>query len=369
MAVIRIGSVGVGGMGGNHVKAVSAIKGAELVAVCDIVEETAKQVGEEYGVPHYTNHKKMLAKKDLDAVTIATPHPQHAPVAVDALNAKNHVFTEKPMASTVSDCDKMLAAAKKNRKKLSVMYQQRTRPINHEAKRLISSGRIGDLVRVSMISAGMRTQTYYNSGGWRGTWAGEGGGVLLNQAPHQIDLLLWLTGLPKRVTGFVSTFAHKIQVEDAASALLEYPNGAHGTIQVSTVEAPSMTRYEIAGTKAKLLLEGGRLRMAVLEQPSDRFIKKSKEKWGSVKAEWKDIEVKETTSDFIGGVQAMIADFVASIQRKRKSLCPGIEGRNSVELANAMIMSSLLGKTVELPIEPAKYDGILRKLIKQKRLR
>ena len=369
MAAIRMASVGVGGMGRNHVKAVTDIKGSTLVAVSDVVAKTAKAVGEEYGVPYFTDHRKMLDEVKLDAITIATPHPQHAPVAVDAMNAKKHVFTEKPMASTVSDCDKMIAAAKKNRVKLSVMYQQRTRAVNQKAKSLIKSGKIGSLVRVNMIAANMRTQAYYNSGGWRGTWEFEGGGVLLNQAPHQIDLLLWLTGLPKRVTGLVSTFAHKIEVEDTASAILEYPNGAHGAIQVGTVEAPGGTRYEIAGTKATLRLEGSKLRMAVLAEPSDKFMRTTKEAWGRIPSEWKDIEVKESASTHIGGVTAMIKDFVVALQKKRPSLCPAQEGRMSVELANAMIMSSVLGKTVELPLDPKKYDGILRKLIRQKGLK
>ncbi|MEW6357660.1 MAG: Gfo/Idh/MocA family oxidoreductase [Planctomycetota bacterium] len=368
MSVIRVGCVGVGGMGGNHVKAVSDIKNAELVAVCDIIEATAKRVGEQYSVPFYTDHRAMLKKEKLDAITIATPHPQHRPVAVAALNAKKHVFTEKPMASTVSDCDLMIAAAKKNRKRLCVMYQQRTKAVNHEARRIIKSGEIGTLIRVNMVSSSMRTQAYYDSGGWRGTWDGEGGGVLLNQAPHQIDLLLWLTGPPKRVMGHVSTFGHEIEVEDTASALMEYPNGAHGCIQVSTVEAPGMSRYEIVGTKGRIVLEGSRLRMNVLEQPSDQFIKTNKEMWGSVKGEWKDIEVKPDAATHVEGVTAMIQDFIDSLIEKRASLCPAEEGRMSVELANAMIMSSVTGKPVDLPIDAKKYDGILKKLIRQKGL-
>lgn len=369
MDTIRVACVGVGGMGYNHVKAVTEIEGAKLVAVCDINEATAKRVGDEFHVPGYTNHKKMIAETGLDAVTIATPHPLHAPVAIDAMNAKKHVFTEKPMASTISDCDRMIAAAKKNRVRLSVMYQQRTIPVNHEARRLITSGEIGKLVRVNMVATGMRTQAYYNSAAWRGTWEFEGGGVLLNQAPHQIDLLIWLVGLPKRVTGLVSTFAHKIEVEDAASALLEYPNGAHGSIQVSTVESPGATRYEIAGTKAKLLLEGGKLRMAILEQPSDVFIRKSKEMWASVKAEWKDVEIPPATWGHPGSVRAMIEDFVVSLREDRPSLCPGVDGRKSVELADAIIMSSVLGKTLDLPLSAAQYDKVLKRLIRQKAIR
>ena len=182
-------------------------------------------------------------------------------------------------------------------------------------------------------------------------------------ARNTLGQIVELTG----VSGVV--VAIKIQVEDAASAILQYPNGAHGSIQVGTVEAPGATRFEIAGTKATLLLERGKLRMAVLEQPSDKFIRTTNEAWGRIQSEWVDIEAKDNISSHLGGVQAMIEDFVVSLRKKRKSLCPAEEGRMSVELANAMIMSSVLGKTVDLPIDSKRYDRLLKRLIKQKGLR
>jgi len=362
MDKVRVGVVGVGGMGLNHVKALKEIVQAELVAVADINAETAAKVGKEYDATPYDDHKKMIAEAGVDAVCVATPHPLHPVVANDAMDAGKHVFTEKPIASTVRQADSMIECAKSNGVILAVMYQQRTSAVNQEVKRMISDGEIGEIYRASLIAAGVRTQAYYDSGEWRGTWKLEGGGVLLNQSPHDIDRFQWFVGMPKRVTGLIKTAMHKIEVEDFATAILEYPNGAVATVQVNTIDIPSVSRYEICGTKARVLIEGGKARLAVPEQPLDQFISTCEEAWGSMKSEWKDIEVPKKPSGHV----EMIRDFVMAVIENRPPLVDGEEGRNSLEIANAVILSSVRGKTVELPLDRAEYDAVLEELIARK---
>jgi len=361
MDKVRVAVIGVGGMGLNHVKAIKSIEQAELVAVADVNEETAKKVAEEYGAKCYTDYKEMLAKEDLDAVTIATPHPLHAEVGIYVMDAGKHVFTEKPIAATVSQADAMIEASKRNNVTLAVMYQQRTTPINQEVKRMIAEGEIGELVRVNMVSARVRTQAYYNSGAWRGTWKWEGGGVLLNQAPHEIDRLQWLVGMPVRIWGRIKTRMHEIEVEDTACAILEYPNGAFGVIQVSTTDAPGVTRYEICGTKGYVLLEGAKARAARFKQPLDEFISTCPDVWASPEMEWYDVTVEKKPC----GHAEMIRDFVLSLIEGRPPMVDGEEGRNSLEISNAIILSSVRGKPVDLPVDRAEYDALVEELARE----
>ncbi len=362
MPKLRLGVVGVGGMGQAHIKGIKQIDNAELIAVADAFAATAEKVGTEYGVPHYTDFNELLKRDDIDAITIATPHPQHAPVTLAAAAAKKHVFTEKPMASTISDADKMIKACRKAKVKLGVMYQQRTTPVFAEAKRIIAAGEIGDIYRVNMIATGVRTQAYYMSGAWRGTWDMEGGGVLLNQAPHAIDMIQWLAGMPCVVRGFISTCMHKIDVEDAASAIFEYANGVQGTIQVNTIDSPGVNRYEICGTKARMVIEGT-LRVAVLKGLLDQFIYGDPQQWANLGADWKDVEPPQRPS----GHPIAIKEWAQAVLDGQEPPVNGEEGRKSVELANAIIMSSRKGKPVALPLRAKQYDKTLAELVEEQK--
>jgi predicted dehydrogenase len=283
-------------------------------------------------------------------------------VTLAAAAAKKHVFTEKPMASTVSDADKMIKACRKARVKLGVMYQQRTSPVFAEAKRMIAAGEIGEIYRVNMIATGVRTQAYYMSGAWRGTWDMEGGGVLLNQAPHAIDMIQWLAGMPVRITGLISTCMHKIEVEDAATAIFEYANGAHGCIQVNTIDSPGVNRYEICGTKGRMVIEG-KLRVAVTRAPLDQFIYGDAKQWGSIEADWKDITPPERPS----GHQIAIKEWAQAVLDGVEPPVNGEEGIKAVEIANAIILSSKKGKTVTLPLRRKEYDKLLVELIEEQK--
>ncbi|MDD3726159.1 MAG: Gfo/Idh/MocA family oxidoreductase, partial [Candidatus Ratteibacteria bacterium] len=220
--VVKIGVIGVGGMGSAHCKMMKDIEEAELVFVCDIDKDVAESKGKEFNVPSFTDYKKAIKSKLADAVIIATPHWVHPEIAIYAFNNNLHVLSEKPIAVTVSDADRMIKAAKKNKKIFAVMYQRRTEPWVRKLRELIVEKRIiGEITRTLCIDPWYRAQAYYDSGTWRATWKGEGGGVLINQAPHTIDIFTTVAGLPVKVETKTRTRLHKIEVEDEVCAFLE----------------------------------------------------------------------------------------------------------------------------------------------------
>lgn len=360
MEPLRVAVVGTGGMGQGHVRILREIQEVELVAVCDIDEPTARRVAEENEVDCYLDHRELLEEEELDAVTIATPHPVHPVVAIDAAQAGVHVFTEKPMASRLSDADAMVRAAERADVKLGVMFQQRTVARNIKAKEIIDSGALGDIYRVELLASGYRSQAYYDSGAWRATWCGEGGGVLYNQAPHSLDIFQWLVGLPSRLIARASTHIHDIECEDMATAVLEFPNGAHGVIHASTAELPGENRIEVCGDEGKLVIAGS-LRLARCSQSIREFTHATDEAWGKLEATWEDVEVPEAES----GHKVCLCDFTRAILDDRDPLVPGADGVRSLELACAMTLSSHRGKWVDIPVDRAEYDALLAELCAQ----
>ncbi len=367
---VRIGVVGVGGMGQGHCLAIGDVKEAVLTAVCDIDEPTAQTVAEKYGVPYFTDHRALLKSGLVDAITIATPHYQHPDIAIDAFKQGLHVLSEKPIAVTVSAADKMIRAAQKSGKVFAVCYQRRGDAALRSARKLIAQGKLGEVIRVNMLIAEYRSQAYYNSGGWRATWKGEGGGVLFNQAPHMLDIFCWLVGLPKYVTAQTRTTLHDIEVEDEAFALVELANGAHGYIYASTTETPLTYRFEIVGDKGKLLLDDQGLRYWKLDFPISTFTRQNKEMWGAPKP-----EVTLLTADDFKKIlgpefakceathRGIIRNFCGAILRGEARFAPGEEGGAEVELADAITLSSHLGKKVKLPISRRAYDELLAHLV------
>ncbi len=368
---VRLGVIGVGGMGQGHCLAIGEVKEAVLTAVCDVDETTAKTVGEKYGVPYFTDHRVLIKSGLVDAITIATPHYQHPDIAIDAFKQGLHVLSEKPIAVTVSAADKMIRAAQKSGKVFEVCYQRRGDAQFRAAHKLIAEGKLGDLIRVNMLIADYRSQAYYNSGGWRATWSGEGGGVLFNQAPHMLDIFCWLVGLPKYLTAHTRTSPlHEIEVEDEAYAVVEFANGAHGYLYASTTEVPTTYRFEIVGDKGKLLLDDQGLRFWKLDAPVSTFTKKNKEMWGAPKP-----EVTLLTADDYKKIlgpefakcdathRGIIRNFCGAILRGETRFAPGEECGAQVELADAITLSSHLGKKVKLPISRKAYDDLLAHLV------
>ena len=363
MSKVRIGVIGTGGMGQGHCAYMDKLEVGQLTAVCDVVPEVAREVGERYQVPHFDNHIALLDSGLVDAVLIATSHYFHPPIAVDAFRRNLHVLTEKPIAVSVKEASRMIRAAQRSGKVFAVMYQMRADPGPQAAKKFIADGRLGDLVRVNLILAMYRTQAYYDSGGWRATWKGEGGGVLVNQAPHGLDIFCWLVGMPKTVTAHTRTRLHNIEVEDEAFALLEYPNGAHGYLFAGVIEAPQTNRVEIVGDRGKILFDDRGVQFWELPTPISDFTRTSHEMWAKPKA--KQVKVPQPLAGQAKretGHIAITRNFCRAILYGEDLLAPGDEGLWSLELVNAMILSHYRSKTVRLPVKRNEYEELLEEL-------
>jgi len=364
MKQVRLGIIGMGNIGKYHADYLlhQKVSRAELVAVADAFAplETYRSLRT------FKDGGDLIRSGAVDAVIIATPHYQHTTLGMAALEAGLHVIVEKPISVHKADAERLIAAhARRPDLVFSAMFQLRTEPRYVKIKRLITSGELGEIIRVNwIITDWFRTEAYYASGGWRATWKGEGGGVLLNQCPHNLDLIQWLAGMPARVRGFCQLGRyHQIEVEDNVTVYFEYPNGATGVFITSTGEAPGANRLEIAGTRGRLVLEQGRLSFLRNEIPMDEFSRTSKA--GFARPDTWQIEVP---FDNAPAQHATITqNFVDAILDGSPLIAPAEEGMRSVELANAALYSSLTGQTVELPLDSAAYERKLNELIAQSR--
>ena len=357
---VRIGVVGVGGMGSAHCNGCAKVEEVELRAVADVDPTRAKQVGEQFKVPWFTNHKDMFKAKLIDAAIVATPHYFHPPIAIDAFKAGLHVLSEKPIGVQISMAEKMAKTAKRCKKVFGVMFQRRTEPAIRKARELVESGVLGDIKRTLLVSPEFRSQAYYDSGGWRATWAGEGGGPLMNQAPHIMDLFVLLGGMPSRVTAKCSTLIHDIEVEDQAEAVLEYPNGATGYFYVSTCEPGPGQIIQIFGDKGKLELYNGQLSVVVYEPCVSEFNKTNTAMWGGPKGTALELKLPECDA----GHHVILKNFARAILYGEELISPGEVGLKALELANAIMLSSWKkGKPVSIPIKRKEFDSALNRLI------
>ncbi|MGI5916379.1 MAG: Gfo/Idh/MocA family protein [Anaerolineae bacterium] len=359
MAPIRYGIIGAGGMGSGHARTMQQIEECVLAAVCDIVPEVANTVGEEFNVPFCTDYRELIDRNDVDAVIVATPHYFHPEIAIYAMEKGKPVISEKPIAVTVSGADAMVEAAQRTGVPFAVMHQTRAEPVWRAAGKLVKEGRLGEIYRTMLVYADFRSQAYYNSAGWRATWAGEGGGVLINQAPHSIDRFMWLGGLPCKVTAYTATKSHKIEVEDVASAMLEYPNGAVGYMYCSTNESPTTELMELSGEKGKLQVIGRTLRFWEIPQGVRGFSDSSTEMWAHPEVNEVEVEIPDAES----GHLAIIRNMARHLLYGEELLAPGVDGRDTVEMINAMILSGHTGKSVEIPVCRETYDAFLKELI------
>ena len=355
---VRCGVIGVGGMGQGHVGMSKDIEEIELTAVCDILPDVARSVGEKAGVKSFVRHEELLDSGLVDMVIIATPHYFHGEIAEAAFARGIHVLSEKPLTVTVSQVDSMIAAAERSGKQFGVMYQMRTSPVNQAVKKLIMDGCIGEIYRTALIMGWYRSQAYYDSGGWRATWSGEGGGVLINQAPHLLDLFTWLAGLPTKITGQTRTILHDIEVEDEAFALLEYANGAHGYLYASTIEGPSEEHIEIYGDRGKVEIHNGRATYWKVDGSVRTFTRENTEMWASPKVSQEPIELIPRD----GGHSAITSNFCRSILHGEPLIAPGKEGICAVEMINGIILAGKSGKPVDVPVNRPEYDELIRRL-------
>ena len=367
MKTVRVGVIGLG-MGHGHARhfAEGRVPGAVLAAVSDLSADRragfpAEVVGLETG-------EEMIRSKRVDAVVVATPHPSHAELSVAALKAGLHVLVEKPIAVHKAEAQQMLRAHR-NRKRLvfAAMFNQRTDPAYVRMRELVSGGELGSLQRVNwIITDWFRTNAYYRSSPWRATWQGEGGGVLMNQCPHNLDLFQWIAGMPARVRGFCHAGKyHPIEVEDDVTAYVEYRNGATGAFIASTGEAPGTNRLEIAGTGGRLVFENNILSVTRNTVPADAFGATSKERFERPPSKTENIPFPDRGPQHLG----ILCNFVDAILGKAKLLAPAEDGLASLELANAILYSSLKNRMVSLPLDEKAYANALRGLIRKSKAR
>lgn len=358
---VRLAVVGIGNIGNLHLGNIEQQPKVELTAVCDIVPEKAKAAAEKYGVRAYFDSDQLLADKVCDAVIIGTPHYFHTTIGIAAMHSGHHVLVEKPISVHKADCERLIAAHTDQRLVFAAMFNQRTDPAYQKVRELVKSGELGKLLRVNwIITNWFRTQAYYDSGGWRATWKGEGGGVLLNQCPHNLDLLQWIVGMPLKVRGFCDIGKrHTIEVEDEVTAYMVYPDGCTGLFVTSTGEAPGTNRLEIAGDQGKLVMENDRITYTRNEVAATEFLRTSQASFAKPAAEIIDVPY-----DGHGGQHAAVLEnFADAILQGTPLIAPAEEGIHSVELANAMLYSSMMGRPVDLPLDSAAYAAELMRLI------
>ncbi len=361
---VRLGIIGVGNMGSSHIKMYCAGKHRELriVAAADPVKE--KLVEMEKLVPRlktFASAEELIDSGEVDAIIIATPHYFHPTIAEYAFSKGIHVLTEKPAGVYTKQVREMNEAAAKANVVFGIMYNQRTNHLYRKMKELVDSGEYGEIRRVSwIITDWYRTQAYYNSGGWRATWSGEGGGVLLNQDPHNLDLWQWICGLPVKVQAICHEGKwHDIEVEDDVSIYVEYQNGATGTFITTTGDCPGTNRFEITLDGGKLLCEDGRLKAYKLDGRISDHCAHSEGGFGKLTGEWIEVE-----TDGLNKQHPEVTNrFVANILRGEPLVARGEEGIRGLSISNAAHLSSWLGRAVELPVDEDLFYAELQKKI------
>lgn len=361
MTPVRFGIVGVGGMGGNHARMFGDLPEVQLVAVADVNPDTTRKVALESGARGFASAGDLLAHGEVEAVLIATPHLFHEPVAVEAASRGIHVLSEKPLAVSVSGADSMIRACDDAGVLLGVMFQQRTEGARRAMKAMIENGELGELHRISMTAPWYRTQAYYDSGAWRGTWKGEGGGILMNQAPHSLDQFVWLFGRsPQSVQAICDTRLHSIEVENLAVAVCDYGEGVTGQFYASTSDVPSGERVEIAGDRGVLLLDDRGLRFLELQTPLSAHLRQAQGGFDTPSRAWRDIAHPDEAQQH-AKVVAAFARAVSSGD-KTQLLADGRDGLAALELGNAILLAGYSRREVSLPLDRAAFDTLLHRL-------
>ena len=366
----RFAVVGLKGAGRGHVSAVQELAKegrAQLVAVCDIDDAAARRVAEAASgnqkVAAYRTYQELFSRQRLDVVTIATPHYLHAPITLAALAAGAHVICEKPIAISVSEADRMIDAARQAGKLLAICHQGRFAPSAQIARRLVGpDAETGELVRVAWLSGGIRTQAYYDSGDWRGTWSEEGGGTLINQKVHDMDRLCWYAGRPVEVLALTGNFHHQVEtgIETLASAVLRWENGAQGVVQLSITDGATLARQEFHGQKAVLVLDGEQgIRLGRYARTIKEHVAGAGGRMDRLNVTWEDVPVGTAERE---GRHALFGQLLDAAAAGEKPLCAGEDGRDALETVNAIILSACRKKPVSLPVDRGEYDALLEEL-------
>ena len=373
---LKLGIIGVGNMGGAHIENYleGKMKEIEITCVADIDEKRlAAALKKLPDAAAFSTAQELMKSGRCEAVLIATPHYSHPPLAIEALNNGLHVMSEKPAGVYTKQVRELIAVSEKSDKTYALMLNQRTNCVYRKLKELVSSGVYGEIRRVSwIITDWFRTQQYYNSGGWRATWSGEGGGVILNQCPHQLDLWQWICGMPVKIRAFCHEGTwHDIEVEDDVTIYAEYPNKATGTFITTTGDCPGTNRLEITLDRAKLICENDprtdkfTLSAYELEGSTQEFIKTSDKGFAKLPGKWREVETDGLNEQHPGVLNA----FAAHILRGEPLIAEGAEGINGLIISNAAFLSSWLDKTIEIPFDEDLYLELLNEKIKNSRLK
>lgn len=361
MDKVRLGIIGIGNMGSSHAK--NIIEGKtpdiELTAVADRKEDRRKWAKETLpeSVKIFTEGTELMDSKVCDAVIVAVPHYQHPELTIYGLQHGLHVLCEKPAGVYTKQVREMIEVSEKSDKVFAMMFNQRTNCLYRKMHELVHSGELGAIKRVNwIITDWYRTQIYYDSGAWRATWDGEGGGVLLNQCPHQLDLLTWICGVPTKVRAFCHEGKwHDIEVEDDVTAYMEFENGATGVFVTTTGDAPGTNRFEIDLEMGKLVCEDNKLMLHRLAVNEREFCKTATDGFAKPECTVEEVETDGQNEQHVGVMNA----FANKILGKGELVAPGREGINGLMLSNAMHLSSWTDQTVTLPVDEDKFLELL----------
>ena len=379
MKKVKLGIIGIGNMGSSHMKNILAGKCPEIdvAAVADIDPtrlEAAKGFYDEAKaknpdlpeVAYFDDAIKMMESGLIDSVIVAIPHYDHPKYVIEAFRHGLHAISEKPAGVYTLQVREMMAEADKHPDLVfGMMFNQRTNHVFRKMKEIIASGELGEIKRTSwIITNWYRPQYYYDSGAWRATWSGEGGGVLLNQCPHNLDLWQWICGMPAKIDAKIKFGKwHDIEVDDDVTAYAEYANGATGTFITSTGDAPGTNRFEILCDGGKLVCDDAKtLKMWKNEMPESEFTKVNKVAFASPKATIVDVETDGENLQHVG----VFNKFAAAVLRGEPLVADGREGINGLSISNAMHLSAWQNREVSLPLsaedEKAFYDELMERV-------
>ncbi len=364
MDKVRIGIIGLGNIGTTHAKNITEGKCSELVltAIADVSAERREWAMENYPETEiFSDADGMMKSGKIDAVIVAIPHYFHTEYAIKAMGYGLHVMVEKPAGVYTKQVREMNEAAQGSDVVFGMMFNQRTNHIYRKAREIVQSGEMGQIRRVNwIITNWYRSQAYFDSGDWRATWSGEGGGVLMNQAPHNLDLWQWICGMPKKIYAKMEFGKwHDIEVEDDVTIFAEYENGATGVFITSTGDAPGRNRLEITLDRGCILVENGKIRVSKLEMTEQEFSAVNTEPFGTPKRENYNPETDGKNEQHVG----VLNSFASSILHGTPLIANGEEGINALSISNAAHLSAWLGREITLPLDEELFYSELMKRV------
>ncbi len=367
MEQVKLAVIGTGEMAAHHFESIVTNQNVQLVGICDTNRERANAAGSNRNVPVYYDYHELLERSGAGAVVIATPHFSHTPISIGALRRGIHVLVEKPIAAEARDATAMIGAYNTGRFHYPTLvfatnFVLRARDLWQRVRQIVAQGAIGRLMRATwVVTDWFRTQAYFDSADWRATWRGEGGGLLLNQAVHNLDLYHWLFGLPSRVRGFASLGKyHDIEVEDEVTVLFEHENGMLGHLIASTAESPGTNRLEVVGELGRIVVEDERVTFDENQSATSEVISSSTDRFATIPSKRSVVDLRHRGDP---DYKRIFDNFIDAIQFGEELIAPAVEGHASVSLANAITMSSLREKSIELPLDEEEYHELLNGLI------